>query len=55
MGKFWKLVDKVIKESDVLLLLLDARLVEETMNPEVEDKVEDSEKPLIYFSSSSPA
>ena len=48
MGKFWKLVDKVIKESDVLLLLLDARLVEETMNPEVEDKVEDSEKPLIY-------
>ncbi len=48
MGKFWKIVDKVIKESDVLLLLLDARLVEETMNPEVEDKVENAEKPLIY-------
>jgi len=48
MGKFWKIVDKVIKESDILLLLLDARLIEETRNPEVEDKVKETGKPLIY-------
>lgn len=45
---FWDMVNKVIGESDVIMLLLDARLIEETRNPEVEEKVKAANKPLIY-------
>ena len=48
MAQFWKVVNKVIKESDVLLLLLDARLVSDTRNIEVEKKISSEGKPLIY-------
>jgi ribosome biogenesis GTPase A len=45
---FWNIVNNVIKEADVILLLLDARLIEETRNAEVETKVNKAKKPLIY-------
>jgi len=48
MGDFWKIVNKVIGEADVLLMLLDARHVFETRNIEIEDKIFDADKPLIY-------
>lgn len=48
MKNFWDIVNKVIQKADVLLLLLDARLVEETRNKEIEDKVKALKKPLIY-------
>jgi len=48
MKSYWKAVNKVIRESDVLLLILDARFVEETRNEEIEQKVKSSGKPLIY-------
>ncbi len=48
MGNFWTIVNKVIKEADVLLMLLDARLVQETRNAKIEEKIRDLKKPLIY-------
>jgi ribosome biogenesis GTPase A len=48
MNTFWQIVNDVLKRSDILLLVLDARLVDETRNIEIEDKVERMGKPLIY-------
>ena len=48
MANFWIIVNKVIDEADVLLILLDARLVNETRNLEIEEKVKSASKPLIY-------
>lgn len=48
MGNFWNLVNKVIFQADILLLILDARLVNETRNVEIENKVLSNSKPLIY-------
>jgi len=48
MKNFWSIVNNVIDDADILLLLLDARLVDETRNEEVESKVKRQKKPLIY-------
>ncbi|NQV09523.1 50S ribosome-binding GTPase [Candidatus Woesearchaeota archaeon] len=48
MPNFWNVVNDVIQEADVLLLLLDARLVNETRNLEIEKRVKNNRKPLIY-------
>ncbi len=48
MKNFWKIVNEVIKDSDVLLLVLDARLISETKNKEIVDKVKQAKKKLIY-------
>ncbi len=45
---FWKIVNQVIKNADVIILLLDARLINETRNLEIEWKVKKANKPLIY-------
>ncbi len=45
---FWKIVNNVIKDADILLLVLDARLPELTRNKEIENKVKDANKKLIY-------
>ncbi len=48
MANFWDLVNKVIRNADILLLVLDSRMAESTRNLEIEDKVAQSGKPLIY-------
>lgn len=48
MASYWEVVDKVIWDADVVLLILDARLVNETRNREIEEKVRSLGKPLIY-------
>ena len=45
---FWRVVKKVIDESDILLLVMDSRMVAESRNHEIEVKVAAAHKPLIY-------
>lgn len=47
-SNFWLIVNKVISDSDVLLMVLDSRMVEESLNKEIEAKVAKVGKPLIY-------
>lgn len=47
MPNFWKIVDGVIAKADVILMVVDARMIEETRNPEIERKVRASGKELI--------
>lgn len=39
MSNFWRLVNQVIDEADILLIVLDSRLVDETRNLELEKKI----------------
>ena len=48
MPNFWKVINYVIEQSDILLEVLDSRDVENTRNIEIEDKVERSGKKLLY-------
>lgn len=48
MARYWNIVNNVIKESDILLEIIDARMVEESRNREIEDKVKNAKKTLIY-------
>lgn len=47
MTNYWKLVNNVILNSDILIEVLDARMIEETRNSEVEKKIESLRKPLL--------
>jgi ribosome biogenesis GTPase A len=48
MITFWGMVNRVINDADILLLVLDSRMAQETRNLEIENKVKASGKPLIY-------
>ncbi len=48
MGNFWKIVNAVIDDSDILLLVLDARLVDQTRHEELENKIEKKGKIILY-------
>ncbi|MFT4310310.1 MAG: GTPase [Candidatus Woesearchaeota archaeon] len=48
MGNFWPIVNRVIAQADILLLVLDVRYVDQTRHVEVEQKVQKSNKPLIF-------
>jgi ribosome biogenesis GTPase A len=48
MTQFWKIVNEVIKESDIILEVLDARFPEESRNKEIEEKIRREEKKILY-------
>ena len=48
MAKPWAVVNEVVDASDILLLLLDARMVADSRNADLEGLVQRSGKPLIY-------
>lgn len=45
---FWILVNRLIREADIILEVLDARLIKETRNEEIEKKVEKAQKKILY-------
>ena len=48
MEPYWKVIEQIIRESDLVLEILDARLVELSRNQEVEKLVEEIGRPLIF-------
>lgn len=48
MASFWKHVNRVLEEADIIIEVLDARSVEDTRNREIEDKIRKKNKKLIY-------
>lgn len=48
MPSFWKHVNKVLKEADLIIEVLDARMIEESRNEEIEDKINRSGKKILY-------
>ena len=48
MEPYWDLIERIIKESDLVLEILDARLVELSRNKRVEELAKEGGKPLIF-------
>ncbi|MBW2971629.1 50S ribosome-binding GTPase [Candidatus Woesearchaeota archaeon] len=48
MANYWRIVNDVIKEADILLEVIDARLIDESRNMEIEDKVAKAGKALVF-------
>ena len=48
MAHFWRIVNKVIRKADIILLVIDARFPELTRHPEIEKKVREQDKKLLY-------
>ncbi len=48
MEPYWNVVERIIKESDIVLEILDARLISLTRNAEVERLIKEVKRPLIF-------
>ena len=48
MVNFWTVIHRVLRDADILLIVLDARMISHTRNEEIEKKVQDTGKPYIY-------
>lgn len=46
---FWNVVNQVINDSDILLLVLDSRMIDETRHFEIEKKIKSRGKKIIYI------
>src|SRR3990172_5762125 len=53
MDYFWRVVDRVINESDILLEVIDARMPNLTRNKRVEDRIRGKKKFLIIVENKS--
>jgi len=48
MEPYWDLIKRIIHESDIVLEILDARLVELSRNEQVEELIKEVNKPVIF-------
>jgi ribosome biogenesis GTPase A len=48
MVNYWKVVNEVIRKADMVIIVLDARYIEDTRNSELEDKIIRSGKSILY-------
>ena len=48
MSSFWDHVNRVLREASIIIEVLDARMVEETRNREIEDKIRRLRKQILY-------
>ena len=48
MPSFWKHVNQVLKEAQIIIEVLDARFIEETRNKEIEKKIKSEGKRILY-------
>lgn len=48
MPSFWRVVNEVIEKADIIIEVLDARMIDQTRNIEVEQKVRDAKKQILY-------
>ncbi|MEK6938012.1 MAG: GTPase [Nanoarchaeota archaeon] len=48
MVSFWRSVNRVIQNSDVIIEVLDSRLIEDTRNKEIEQKIKKFGKKILY-------
>jgi ribosome biogenesis GTPase A len=53
MTEFWKAVNRVIEEADILIEVLDARNAEQTRNKEIENKIKKAGKKIIVIANKS--
>ncbi len=49
MVNYWRLVNEVIDEADILLLVIDSRMPELTRHKEIEMKIQQRNKKLLYI------
>ncbi len=48
MPSYWIHVNKVLREAEIIIEVLDARMIEETRNKEIEDKIRKLGKKILY-------
>jgi len=48
MGNLWHSVNLVMKESDIVVIVLDARFITETINHEIVRKINEQKKPYLF-------
>ncbi len=53
MANFWKLVNRILERSDIVLEIVDARFIDETRNREIEDKIKKKQKLFIIVANKS--
>ena len=48
MAQFWKHVNRVLREAEIIIEVLDARMIDDTRNFELEEKIEKLGKKILY-------